>query len=72
MSLILTISVATCTSSVFVHLEKYGLRNSGFAVCFLFLILKIKFILFLSPFPTFYDFYQQKNYFFVMSLEKLD
>uniref|UniRef100_A0A915NDF0 Neur_chan_memb domain-containing protein n=1 Tax=Meloidogyne javanica TaxID=6303 RepID=A0A915NDF0_MELJA len=31
MSLILTISVATCTSSVFVHLEKYGLRNSGFA-----------------------------------------
>jgi len=34
MSLILTISVATCTSSVFVHLEKYGLRNSGFAVCF--------------------------------------
>lgn len=32
MSLILTISVATCTSSVFVHLEKYALRNPGFQV----------------------------------------
>ncbi|KAF7637682.1 Neur_chan_LBD domain-containing protein [Meloidogyne graminicola] len=30
-SLILTISVATCTSSIFVHLEKYALRNSGFS-----------------------------------------
>ncbi|KAH7721900.1 Protein LGC-30 [Aphelenchoides avenae] len=30
MSLILTISVATCTSSIFVHLEKYALRNPAF------------------------------------------
>ncbi|KAI6175554.1 Neur-chan-LBD domain-containing protein [Aphelenchoides bicaudatus] len=30
MSLILIISVATCTSSVFVHLEKFALRNPAF------------------------------------------
>lgn len=39
MSLILTISIATCTSSVFVHLEKYALRNPGFQVGFLLRIL---------------------------------
>lgn len=32
---ILIISVATCTSSVFVHLEKYALRNQSFHVCVL-------------------------------------
>jgi hypothetical protein len=32
MSLILIISVATCTSSVFVHLEKFALRNPAFTV----------------------------------------
>ncbi|CAD5226726.1 unnamed protein product [Bursaphelenchus xylophilus] len=31
MSLILIISVATCTSSIFVHLEKYALRNPSFS-----------------------------------------
>uniref|UniRef100_A0A914GV24 Neurotransmitter-gated ion-channel transmembrane domain-containing protein n=1 Tax=Globodera rostochiensis TaxID=31243 RepID=A0A914GV24_GLORO len=30
MSLISVISVATCTSSIFVHLEKYAIRNPGF------------------------------------------
>jgi hypothetical protein len=34
MSLILIISVATCTSSVFVHLEKFALRNPAFTVSF--------------------------------------
>lgn len=30
MTLIFLISVATCTSSIFVHLEKYALRNQSF------------------------------------------
>lgn len=32
MSLIFIISIATCTSSIFVHLEKYALRNPTWQV----------------------------------------